>query len=203
MFGTNTRPAFYNLLKTIMKIIALGASSSRKSINKELATYAATQFSGAQVEVVDINHFPLPMFSVDLEQEQGQQQHAARFTEKLAEADLLIVSLAEHNGSYTAAFKNLFDWASRVKLRLFEGPKMWLLSAATGKGGGKAVMESAVQRFPKHGAEIICTFSFPEFYVNYLPAKGIVDENLKIEFNNQVDSIREELLSISEEIDSQ
>jgi chromate reductase len=176
-----------------MKIIALGASSSRHSINKELATYAAGQFHHAEVEVVDINDFPLPMYSIDLEREQGIPQNAALFTEKLTGADLLILSLAEHNGSYTAAFKNLFDWASRVKLRMFDGPKMWLLSAATGKGGGKAVMESAVKRFPKHGAEMLCTFSFPEFYHNYTPEHGIINAPLQTEFLKQVKLIQAEL----------
>ncbi len=37
------------------KIIAFGASSSKTSINKQLATYAAKQFKDATVEVLDLN----------------------------------------------------------------------------------------------------------------------------------------------------
>lgn len=47
------------------KIIAFGASSSKTSINKELATYAAHQFQNASVEVLDLNDYEMPIFSTD------------------------------------------------------------------------------------------------------------------------------------------
>ena len=40
-----------------MKIIAFGASSSKKSINKTLATYVASLVKGAKVEVLDLNDY--------------------------------------------------------------------------------------------------------------------------------------------------
>ena len=39
----------------IMKLLAFAASSSTKSINKQLATYAASLVQGAEVEILDIN----------------------------------------------------------------------------------------------------------------------------------------------------
>lgn len=47
------------------KIIAFGASSSKNSINKQLATYAASQFENADVEVLDLNEYEMPIFSLD------------------------------------------------------------------------------------------------------------------------------------------
>lgn len=47
-----------------MKIIAFGASPSKNSINKKLATYAATLFENAEVEVLDLNDFQMPIFTV-------------------------------------------------------------------------------------------------------------------------------------------
>jgi len=44
------------------KIIAFGASSSKTSINKKLATYAAHLFEGATVEVLDLNDYEMPIF---------------------------------------------------------------------------------------------------------------------------------------------
>lgn len=54
-----------------MNVIAFAASSSKKSINKQLVTYAASLLETARVEVLDLNDFELPLFSVDKEQELG------------------------------------------------------------------------------------------------------------------------------------
>ena len=56
------------------KIIAFGASSSKTSINKQLATYAAKQFKDATVEVLDLNDYEMPIFSTDKEYENGIPQ---------------------------------------------------------------------------------------------------------------------------------
>ena len=73
-----------------MKVIAFGGSNSEHSINKKLATYAANQFSNASVEVLDLNDFAMPLFSVDVEKEIGQHPVAKAFLGKLAEADVLV-----------------------------------------------------------------------------------------------------------------
>ena len=57
-----------------MKIIAFGGSNSQQSINKKLATYVAHLFENYEVEVLDLNDFAMPLFSVDLEKEVGQQK---------------------------------------------------------------------------------------------------------------------------------
>ena len=46
-----------------MKVIAFGASTSSTSINKTLATYAANLIEGAEVKVLNINDYNVPMFS--------------------------------------------------------------------------------------------------------------------------------------------
>src|SRR5690606_40275669 len=88
-----------------MKILAFGASYSQTSINKEFATYAASKFEDANVEILDLNNYQLPLLTIELENEIGHPAVAKEFVNKLAEAELIIISLSEHNGSYTAAFK--------------------------------------------------------------------------------------------------
>lgn len=176
-----------------MKIIAFGASYSRSSINKQFATYAAEQFKNEEVEVLDLNAFQLPLFTVDIEAELGHPQAAKDFVITLDSADLLIISLGEHNGSYEAAFKNLFDWASRVKLHLFNNKKILLLSTATGARGGKSVMEAAMSRFPRHGGEIIAQFSLPNFGQNFSKEKGITNDELKADFSNEIQKVKKRL----------
>ena len=80
-----------------------GASTSSISINKTLATYAANLVEGADVQVLDLNRYDVPLFSEDREKEIGQAEGAKSFLADIATADALVISFAEHNGSYPAA----------------------------------------------------------------------------------------------------
>lgn len=161
-----------------MKIIAFGASASKTSINKVFADYTARLFVGHDIEVLDLVDYPAPLYTVDVEREQGIPQNIVELNDKLQSADLLIISMAEHNGSYTAVFKNLFDWLSRYNLKMFDQKKMLLLSTAPGGRGGLGVMEAALVRFPIHGAEIVGHFSLPRFQDNFDMEQGIIDPSL-------------------------
>ena len=70
-------------------ILAFGASSSRRSINKQLSEYAASQLKGVQVKVLDLNNFEMPLFSVDKEAEQGIPELAYRFKEEIKQAQIV------------------------------------------------------------------------------------------------------------------
>lgn len=175
-----------------MKVLAFGASYSRESINKQFAHFAARYFvhPTVEMELLDLNQFQLPIFTVDIEKEQGHPQAVHDFVAKLDSADLIIISMAEHNGSYTSAFKNLFDWASRVKGNTFENKKIFLLSTSTGGRGGAGVIAAARDRFPRHGAEIVGQFSLPFFDKNFNPQQGITDPALRSEFELIVQLVR-------------
>lgn len=150
-----------------MKIVAFGGSNSTQSINKRLATYAASLFENAEVEVLDLNDFAMPLFSVDLEKEVGQHELAKAFLAKLASADILVISLAENNNNYSTAFKNLFDWSSRITKEVFQQKPMLLLATSPGSRGGASVLEIAHNALPRYGAEINGTFSLPTFGANF------------------------------------
>lgn len=161
-----------------LKILAFGASSSRHSINKKLALYAASLFSGAQVEALDLNDYEAPVFSVDKE---GNIPEAIyKFAEKIDETDLIVMSLAEHNGSYSAAFKNLFDWTSRIPDRkVFADKKIFLMATSPGARGGASVLETAKNRFPFNGGQVVATFSLSNFHQNFKDGEGITEPALK------------------------
>jgi len=167
------------------KIIAFGASSSKTSINKQLATYAAHQFENASVEILDLNDYEMPIFSTDKEAETGIPLLAQDFYNKLGTADLIIISFAEHNGAYSAAFKNIFDWASRVNASTFQNKPTLLLSTSPGPRGGSTALDIAKSRFPFQGANVKGSFSLPSFYENFDVSNGII----KDEFKNQLISI--------------
>lgn len=155
-----------------MKIIAFAGSPSKNSINKKLATYAAGLFQNAEVEILDLNDYQMPLFSVDIEAEIGQHELANAFLSKIKSADFLVVSLAENNGNYSAAFKNIYDWCSRINGKVFQGKPMLLMATSPGGRGGATVLEIAKNSFPRYGADIKATFSLPSFNDNFDVEKG-------------------------------
>ena len=150
-----------------MKLLAFAASSSSKSINKQLATYAASLVEGAEVEILDINDYEMPIFSQDREEQLGQPELAQQFFAKLGEADGIIISFAEHNGSYTAAYKNLFDWTSRIDMKVFQNKPMVLLATSPGPGGAASVLAAASGSAPYFAADVKGSLSIPSFFDNF------------------------------------
>ncbi len=157
-----------------MKIIAFAGSNSSHSINKKLATYAASLFKSDDSEILDLNDYELPLFSVDREEVLGQPQLAKDFLEKLGSADLIVLSLAENNGNYSSAFKNLFDWCSRIRKDVFQDKPMLLMATSPGGRGGKSVLEIAQNNLPRYGADIKAVFSLPSFYENFDSEKDAI-----------------------------
>lgn len=156
------------------KVVAFAASNSSRSINRQLVTYASGLLAHAQVEILDLNDFELPLFSVDREDELGQPPLAQAFLQKLNQADGIIVSFAEHNGAYCAAYKNLYDWISRIQPRVYQDKPMVLLSTSPGGRGGKSVMELALSQIPRFGGQIKASLSLPSFMDNFDSASGRV-----------------------------
>lgn len=171
------------------KIIAFGASSSKASINKEFATYVAYQFQNASIEILDLNDYEMPIFSVDKEKENGIPQLAQDFYAKLGSADLIIISFAEHNGAYSTAFKNILDWTSRINMKTFQEKPMLLLATSPGPRGGSSVLEIAKGRFPFQGGVVKGSFSLPSFFDNFNSVNGIINPDLKDQLTNIIISI--------------
>ena len=137
-----------------MKILAFAASSSSTSINNKLVTYAASLLHNDEVEILDINDYEMPLFSEDKEKELGQPDAAKRFFNKIGAADALLISFAEHNGSYTAAYKNLYDWTSRIEPKVYRGKPMVLLATSAGPGGASNVLATAKISAPFFGGDV-------------------------------------------------
>lgn len=171
------------------KIIAFGASNSKNSINKQFATYTAHTFKDAAIEILDLNDYEMPIYSIDKEGENGIPQLAHDFYNKLGTADLIIVSFAEHNGAYTTAFKNIFDWTSRINAKNFQEKPTLLLATSPGARGGSSVLEIAKNRLPYQGALIKGSFSLPNFNDNFNSEKGIINETLNNQFQEIINTI--------------
>jgi len=142
-----------------MKILAFAATNSRNSINRALVEYAAARLqsdhlSGAEIETADLNDYEMPIYSIDREQQVGIPDAARSFFDKIGAVDAVLVSFAEHNGSVTAAWKNIFDWMSRIDMKLWQGKPVVMLAATPGPRAGAGVLGDQTKIAPFFGAEI-------------------------------------------------
>ncbi|APY12469.1 NADPH-dependent FMN reductase [Seonamhaeicola sp. S2-3] len=174
------------------KIIAFAGSSSKTSINKQLAVYAANLVEGVEVTVLDLNDYNLPLYGIDLENQKGIPDDAHKFFEQIQSSDGIVLSLAEHNGAYTTVFKNLFDWMSRINGKLWLDKPMLLMATSPGARGGASVLEIAKDRFPFNGGNIVAQFSLPSFNDNFKDGE-IITEALKTSLISQVKEFQKAL----------
>ncbi len=167
-------------------IVAFGASNSKNSINRKLANFAANQVTDANVNLLDLNDFEMPLYGIDKEKESGIPSLAHDFKEHIKNSDGIIISFAEHNGAYSVAFKNIFDWISRIDKDVWMNKPMFLLATSPGGRGGKTVLEIAVNKFRFMNKNTIVHFSLPSFGQNFSVEEGILDGEILNGFNKQL-----------------
>lgn len=172
-----------------MKILAFAGSTSSTSINRELVKFVLKDFQDEEINLIDLNDFTMPVFSVDLEKK-GFPDEAHNFLKEIEECDVIICSLAEHNRSYSAAFKNVFDWSSRINVKVFQSKPMLLMSTSPGGYGGGNVMNTAKTFFPQFAADIKDTFSLPKFYENFDLESGVINPDMLKELKDKIENFK-------------
>ena len=168
------------------KILAFGASNSQHSINKKLALFAASQIENAEITFLDLNDFEMPIYGIDKEKANGIPQLAHDMKNHIRNTDGIMISFAEHNGSYTTAFKNILDWISRIESSTFLDKPMFLLATSPGGRGATGALGHASSRFPFMGGKVVAMFSLPFFDKHFSEEKGITDEALLKEFEEKL-----------------
>ena len=170
-------------------IIALGGSNSTESINKTLASFAASLVPNATVNTLDLNDYTIPLYGIDYEQAHGIPEDAKKLNSLIANADGLVISLAEHNGAYSAAFKSVFDWMSRINKEVWHQKPMLLMATSPGARGGQSVLTLAKNTFPHLGGNIVADFSLPSFQEHF--------NNNTITDNTLLTALKEEVAKLT------
>lgn len=167
------------------KIIAWAGSNSKHSINRQLVLYVAHKIENVTVIPINLHELELPLYGIDLQKEHGFPANVIELNDTLSSADGLVLSLAEHNGSYTAAFKNAFDWLSRIDKNVWKGIPTLLMATSPGGRGGAKVLQTAKEMMPFFGGNVIADFSLPSFHANFTP-EGITDEALSADLTQKI-----------------
>jgi chromate reductase, NAD(P)H dehydrogenase (quinone) len=100
-----------------MRLLFFAGSTREGSYNKRLARLAQhiAQANGGEGVFVDLRDYAMPLYSGDLEAEQGPPVAAREFKALLGEYQGIFVASPEYNSSITPLLKNTLDWVTRVR----------------------------------------------------------------------------------------
>lgn len=125
------------------KILAFAGSTRTDSFNKKLVKVATdgARDAGAEVTVIDLRDFPMPVYDGDLEQRDGLPPAARKLKDLMLSHQGFLISSPEYNSSISGVLKNTIDWTSRqsegeVPLACFKNKVAGLMSASPGGLGG-------------------------------------------------------------------
>ena len=159
-------------------LLAFAGSNSSRSINFKLVKSTATSIGNREVRLLDMAGMLLPVFSEDLERDEGYPPNLMELLGSIRHADGLILSVNEHNSNPSAFFKNVLDWLSRADKEFLLGAKILLMSTSRGRRGGAASLEVVKALLPRFGGEVVASFSLPSFNHNFVENEGITDVEL-------------------------
>lgn len=168
-----------------MKTIAFVGSNSSKSINRQLTL--ALLKNHPEVDFIDIQDWSIPLFSEDIEREQGYPEMIKSLANKIKESKKIIITVNEHNSNVSAFMKNILDWLSRYSKRIFSEKDILVLSTSNGKRGGLSANEYTVGFCSRNGSENIESATFSSFSENF-DTQNQKNSNLerKIEFESLI-----------------
>lgn len=131
------------MMAYVPKILAFAGSARMGSFNDAIVRIAAegARQAGAEVTVINLRDYPLPIFDQDIEAARGLPANARALKRQFIAHDGLLIASPEYNSSFTPLLKNTIDWVSRSSdgdkgLAAYEGKVAALISASPGALGG-------------------------------------------------------------------
>jgi chromate reductase, NAD(P)H dehydrogenase (quinone) len=125
------------------KILVFAGSARRDSLNKKLARLAAeaARKAGAEVTLIDLNDYPMPVYHGDDEVASGIPENGKKLKALFKTHQALIIASPENNSSVSSLLKNTIDWLSRPDgaesgMVPFKDKTALLLAASPGPFGG-------------------------------------------------------------------
>lgn len=146
------------------KILAIAGSYRENSYNKRVLNVAVegARKAGADVTVIDLRDFPLPIYDQDLQADGAFDDDALRLQDVMAEHDGFLIASPEYNGGIPGGFKNAIDWTSRANEKYdmsepIKGKTAALITASPGQFGGIRCLAHLRGVFTTMGVHVLPT----------------------------------------------
>ena len=152
----------------IPKIIAFAGSNRKNSINVNALKFAVAgaQAAGAEVTLLNLADFPLPIYDGDWHAEHGIPAPLLALHPQLVAADGLLIASPEYNASITPLLKNTIDWLSQsingsAGNAAFLDKPTGLIGASAGAFGGVRALPHVATIFSNLGAIVLPIMAVP------------------------------------------
>lgn len=120
-----------------MKILLFAGSLRKDSLNKKLLAQIQnilTEDKNLEVQILDLQVLNFPVYDGDIEA-QGIPENVSKMGQAISQADGVIISSPEYNGSIASPLKNAIDWVSRLRPVPWEKKNVLLTGASPGYFG--------------------------------------------------------------------
>ena len=177
-------------VRTKLRVMVLGASLRKDSLNVRLATLAAqtVRARGAEVHQPRMAELDCPAYDQDVETTTGIPPGARDFCRILKESDALMIASPEYNASIPGYLKNTIDWVSRFRPQPFNGKQAFLLSASPAMSGGNRGLWSLRVPLEHLGARVYPDmFSLAQAHEAFAADGRIANDMLRKRFDDTVD----------------
>jgi NAD(P)H-dependent FMN reductase len=144
------------------RILAFSGSARKESLNRKFLAVAvqAVRDAGAEVTLLDLNDYVLPLYHGDLEDASGLPANAVKLIELITLHPALLIASPEYNSMITPLLKNTIDWCTRGDDNPFIGKVAGVISASPGALGGARSMKLAQQLLLHIGCHVVPTNTF-------------------------------------------
>jgi chromate reductase len=140
-----------------VRILAFAGSARRESLNRKFLAIGveAARTIGAEVTLLDMNEYVLPLYHGDLEASDGMPANATKLNALITSHDALLVASPEYNSMITPLLKNTIDWCSLADENPFEGKVAAVMSASPGPLGAVRSLVMAQTLLLKLGCIVV------------------------------------------------
>lgn len=97
------------------RILAFAGSTRKDSWNQKVLDVAVggARDAGAEVTLVSLADYPMPLYNADWHQENGVPQSTRELRKLMMAANGILIASPEYNASITPLLKNTIDWLSQ------------------------------------------------------------------------------------------
>lgn len=179
-----------------VSVLAFSGSTRKDSVNKKLVIEAANlaRQKGANVTMIDLKDYPIPLYDGDLEAKEGMPQKAKQLQQLMIQNQVIIIASPEYNASVSGVLKNAIDWVSRSEnggssQEAFKGKKFVIMSASPSLGGGARGLKHLRTIIESVGGTVVSDqVVVPDAYQAFDQQGQLKNPKLKLELQHLIET---------------
>ncbi len=176
-----------------MNLLLFSTSSRLGSFNvKVIKNIASFLPSDANKNIIDLRDYEMPIYNGDIQVKSGIPGNAGKLYQLFKDADGIITSTAEYNGSIPSLVKNSLDWVSRIDLKCLKNKPTFVASASISSLGGIHGAGALKSLFTYLGAIIVPN------RINIGQVNEAFDENDNLKNETTINIIKESIANFLE-----